>query len=277
MSEGGRVLPQRTKLGMVKIAPAVKRTIGSAYGMVLDHLGDFVALAAIPFAIGVTGSIIILFLSAVEFPEVAENVKVLIFVILVFCITFLTSVVPWIVFLVAWHRFVLLGRRDTHRPVEFHLGKRELKFFGYGLILVLFVLIAIIVIAYLLASQGLGELTISWKFGLSISSTDVLVVLLSVRFLFLFPAIAVGGDTGVMTAWKQSRGVAWRLFWALFLAALPFDWLYDLMDSLGAEETEISGAATQGNGLAWEFALIIIQALAVFLGSAVSVAVLALT
>ena len=34
----------------------------------------------------------------------------------------------WAVFAVAWHRFALLGKRDTSAWVQFHVGWREIRY-----------------------------------------------------------------------------------------------------------------------------------------------------
>ena len=173
-------------------------TISEAYVLVFKRLTDFVALAAVLILIGIAGFTIIILFSAPGF--------------IVIIIMFLTTGVPWIVFLVAWHRFVLIGRRDTHRPVEFHLGRREVKFFGYGVVLALYVVILFVIFLSILLTLGIEDITTSWGLWLRQGIAGILLVLLSVRFLFFFPAIAVGDDTGVKTAWKQSGSIAWRLF-----------------------------------------------------------------
>jgi hypothetical protein len=253
---------QRTKL-------PIRGTVTRAYGFVFDHLRDFAALAAIPFVVGIAGEVPVLFFSG-------ETEGSPVILALMFFIMILTAFIPWLVFIVAWHRFVLFGKRETHKLVEFHIGRRELRFFAYGLLLAIYLAASISAIFFLQVQLGVpGQLDITWKSGFSISSTDLLVVLLSVRFLFLFPAIAVGDDTGVVTAWKQSGGVAWRLFWVLILAALLFDILNHLLESFGAAESEITGVETQDYEMVRYLVLTIIQGLVLFLGSAVSVVALA--
>jgi hypothetical protein len=101
MSVDSRHTSQTTKL-------PIWSTVTSAYSFVFYHLRDFAALAAIPFVIGIAGEVSVLFIA--ELAEGAPVISALMFLLLI-----LTDFVPWLAFIVAWHRFVLIGKRESHK------------------------------------------------------------------------------------------------------------------------------------------------------------------
>ncbi len=164
------------------------------------------------------------------------------------------------VFAVAWLRFVLFGRRDSAAPFQFRLGRREGKFILYILILIVpFVVVQFVGLGVIMAlalttenpSALIGASIFILLFSLAIF---VAMIVVYVRCLFVFPAIAVDADMGLRAAWGKSRGVAWRLFGGVFFAFAPFAllmalimWSFQTLDAESAELTftYILGSAQQ--------------------------------
>ena len=246
---------QRTKL-------PVWGTLGAAYATVFGHPGDLLALAAVPLAICIAGGAFILFdpagviawLAEAHGPGAAEGLRLL--------IGFLTTFIPWLAFVVAWHRFLLLGKRDMRGPVEFYFGARRRSVHKNGLFqgglaagaAIVFVFVFLFVIDFPL---GYHEERLSFDlFSL------ILMVAVCSRLSFQNPAMAIGCNADIPTAWRQSRGVGWRLFWILLLAPLPLA----LLDAL------IGSPAVSPS-----FTAMVVEPLMLFLGTAAIIAALCLS
>lgn len=127
----------------------------------------------------------------------------------------------WTVFAVAWHRFALLGKRDTSAWVQFHVGWREIRYLLYSAAIAVPLLGARIPTIVLI--QNLQELSISTALSLALIALMAiglgLVVL--IRFSFIFPSVSVERTTGFRRAWKETSGSGWRIFCTTFLASIP--------------------------------------------------------
>jgi hypothetical protein len=127
----------------------------------------------------------------------------------------------WTVFAVAWHRFALLGQRDTSAWVQIHVGWREIRYLLYSAAIAVPLLGARIPTIVLI--QNLQELSISTALSLALIALMAiglgLVVL--IRFSFIFPSVSVERPTGFRRAWKETSGSGWRIFCTTFLASIP--------------------------------------------------------
>ena len=152
----------------------------------------------------------------------------------------------WCVFAVSWHRFILLGRRDSADMIQFETGRREIKFFLYTLLFiapmivvpgVIFVVVAIMYPTFSDILRAIVELGIVFINAVTIAVTVALFIYSAVwiRCLLIFPAIAVGADEGLPAAWKQLRGATWRFSLAMSIAYLPFFIFFPALAILSAD------------------------------------------
>lgn len=231
----------------------VLRTVVDAYGFVFRNIKPFFALAAIPIALTIGISFVRLVrlgrspAMILAVPEIdgwyyLEN----------FAFNFI-----WCVFAVSWHRYVLLGRRDTASPLQFHIGRRELRFFLYSLIFLV----------------PLTVLRSSFSFGFW--AAGIIISVVWVRCLLIFPAVAVDGYEGLAVAWTQLRGATWRLLFAGSIAYIPLLILgYIIFFLYGVPD----GSAPSHSQNSWELnvTLAIGHRISSFLFAAVAVTVLSL-
>jgi hypothetical protein len=280
-------MPVDSGLNGQKAKLPVAGTIRAAYAMVFGHLGDFVALAALPFAIGVAGQTLILFVPVALFYGLAEITGNGSYFALTVLIGFLTTFVPWAVFVVAWHRFVLLGKRDTGRPVECYLGTRAVKYyfgtregniFGNEFFMSIFLPGLFIILTLVVFSISSPSIT----FHSNITPTELVIyaVLIFISALGPFltlPAHAIGHETSVYGGWKQVRGIAWRFFWIMLLVAIPFLFLFVQLETPGpVEMAGYDGESRKYIILAY-LLITIARGLVLFIGTALFVATLCLS
>ena len=113
-------------------------------------------------------------------------------------------------FKVAWLRYTLLG--PQHQPVRlsYGFGNREMRFLAYTLGLIV-VMSAIGIGGGLLAGLiGAGTGSVQFSVVLSIAAS-VLLVWISARLYFVFPAVALDLPGGFGRSWTESRGQAFKL------------------------------------------------------------------
>lgn len=252
-------------------------TLGAAYAAVFCRPGDLFALAIIPLAIGIVGGAFILFdptgaiagLAEKYGPGAAEGLTVF--------IGFLTTCLPWAVFVVAWTRFVLLERRDSRWPAVFYFGSCARSSFKNELFVVflfvgMFFVCAVIFLLVLDFPPDFREERP--PFNLLILAINMVVVS---RVSFQVPALAIGCKSDVPTAWRQSRGVGWRQFCILLLAPLPFILLEFPVGSPEPATASGPGAPVQELAALKDFLAVIVERLMLFLGTAVIVAAICIS
>ena len=266
----------------------VWRTVGKAYALVFGNLGTFFPLAVIPIAVSflplvaeIAGLVTrppVPFVPPIPDPtgppvQFSVRMDTDSWILVVYLIV----AISWVVFLVSWHRFVLLGHRDTRSPVQFRLGRREVRFILYGLLFVItgmiLWLIFGMVLFFTLGPTGFPPSFFEMFINLILLFllNFALVFLVLAPFLLLFPAVAVDSDTGLRTAWKQGRGLRWRLFWVVSVASIPFFILMQFMWfmwSLGGLPVEFLEAASVLTRVAQNFVY--------FLASAVGATILSM-
>jgi hypothetical protein len=129
-----------------------------------------------------------------------------------------------VAFAVAWHRASLVA--DSGKRGQFaHFGRRELRYLGMllGLLAALLLILILGGILYLLASGGPAEAAakgpaLRWLMG----GLLLAGLFFGVRFILVFPAIAVGdGAMTLKRSWQMTRGNGWRLFLAFLATCLP--------------------------------------------------------
>ncbi|MDH3241884.1 MAG: hypothetical protein OEO83_14600, partial [Alphaproteobacteria bacterium] len=131
----------------------------------------------------------------------------------------------YMMFLVALSRAVLVGPGAVKRPFHFALGRREALAFAFALVLIgalsLIVVLSISIMSLFPTAAAFFKQTLSVAGNLPASALFSLAcVLLSVRFVFIFPAVACDAETGWRTSWDQTRGNAATLAGIVLLSLM---------------------------------------------------------
>ena len=136
-----------------------------------------------------------------------------------------------IVFAVRWHRFFLLGERESVFS-EF-LAVRNWRFLGYTLLLTFAPFVPVWVL--LLISGFVSILP-------SIAVSILLFVMF--RFSLVLPGTAVDRSLGLGEAWHKMLGHTWRFIGAFFLVAIPAMFLIWIVSAIFGQS--LSGGITSG-------------------------------
>ena len=150
------------------------------------------------------------------------------------------EVVMSVVFIVAWHRLVLLGSRDSDQFVQFRFGRREVIYLLYGALFLLPIFFVMVVADPWV--QEAENSNVEWILFIALAPLVALIGLfgLAVRCTLIFPAIAVDRNRGLATAWRELKGSTWRLTGAFGLTLGPFfiaEWMFEsLIRDISASE-----------------------------------------
>lgn len=183
----------------------VYRTVGEAFRLTFRNFRTMLGLALAPMVLAVL-------LPAVMRLDLQTMASAELLIIHAIARLFLLSV-----FAVAWHRYLLLGTRDTSVPVQFWPGMRDLKYFAR---IMLFLLPQEIVL-------------------LAIEAQNLMLVLLLLITLFIaapfalaFPATAVDDYRGFGAARRALRGATLQLVGAILLSLVAITVLLFLLGGI---------------------------------------------
>jgi len=242
----------------------VWRTIARAWAIVFRRLDIFVALAAIPMAL--TWLVQMVGADLVASWNLPDRLRIV--------IEEPFRWIFWTVFSVAWHRYALLGQRDSKRIFQFQLGAREARFMAYAAVLAIPLLLARVPLLYY--GDRVPDLPTPY---LALVLLLVLIgITVGIRFSFVFPSVSVERRTGLKQSWGETRGSGWRIFFASFLASIPLG----VADRLARELVMMmepivarTGQSAWENPLGqWMIGLSIAQLILTFFFTAVLVSVL---
>jgi len=139
----------------------------------------------------------------------------------------LVLLIAYVLFAVAWHRYALLGPRETPTAVPSVQG-RHVRFllttYGVSLLLGLMAFAALFALGALRVSSQIVPILLGFA-----------LALVFVRWQLVFPAIAVDAPLGLSGSWNASRGQTLRLFWLFLIVVLPPVAIRWFIDSLFAE------------------------------------------
>lgn len=129
------------------------------------------------------------------------------------------------VFLVAMNRAVLVGPDAVQRPFHFSLGRREWLSFAYAVALIgLMSLILLLGLSVLSLSTGTNLFSEGFRgLGGAIPASamfNLVCVLICVRFVFIFPAIACDAEFGWRRSWADTRGLGAVLAGVVFVSLM---------------------------------------------------------
>ena len=227
------------------------RSVCFAYASLLGNLRHLPAALAAPLLISVALGLFFFnqSLDAMHDPESGNQ--------LLSFIAGLAAYVPFIIFCVAWYRLLLLGPEKATPAFLPAWRVRHWKVLGYTIALMLMfiaataVLVAVVLIVMAtLVGVDSGAAGPGGSAGgpmvLGIFAGMLVVIGVALRFSFIFPALSVDEDYGLVHAWRHSKGQGIRLFAACILTTLPLLPLglllnYILVVSTGASESIESG------------------------------------
>jgi hypothetical protein len=209
-------------------------SVRAAYSVVIENARLAVDLAWLPFAIVVAAELVALVIGGGGFIGRALSG-------LVYGLGFLLF---GTIFIVRWHRFILLGERGGAGlfPPGWSL------FFLAGLKVALIVLVGIIILA-LLAAVPPHFLT-----GLVAVVGGIVLAFGATRVSLIFPAAAIERPIGLREAWDLLAGNYWRLFACLLLCYLPFGIVHYILGEIGLGLPWVMWFVLQVVGLAVSFA-----------------------
>ncbi len=129
----------------------------------------------------------------------------------------LVSAAAYMMLVVAWLRFGLLGDKLAGRIGLLRLGWREMKtLFAY----ILWALLWVVMIgATVLIGVGFAEIS-PWLSAVAVVPMAIVMILWTTRLLLVFPAVALDQGMRWGMAWRLTKGNGWRLFTAFGLSTL---------------------------------------------------------
>jgi len=170
----------------------VYETVGEAFRLTFRNFRTMLGLALAPMVLAVL-------LPAVMRLDLESMASEELLVIHALARLFLLSV-----FAVAWHRYLLLGTRDTTVPIQFWPGMRDLKYFGR---LILFLLPQEIILMAMQAHDLLLVLVLL-----------LITLFVAAPFALAFPATAVDNYQGLLASRRALRGATLQLVGAILLS-----------------------------------------------------------
>ena len=170
----------------------VYETVGEAFRLTFRNFRTMLGLALAPMVLAVL-------LPAVMRLDLESMASEELLVIHALARLFLLSV-----FAVAWHRYLLLGTRDTAVPIQFWPGMRDVKYFGR---LILFLLPQEIILVAMQAHDLMLVLVLL-----------LITLFVAAPFALAFPATAVDDYQGLLAARRKLRGATLQLVGAILLS-----------------------------------------------------------
>ncbi len=167
-------------------------TVGEAFRLTFRNFRTMLGLALAPMALAVL-------LPAVMRLDVQDLTSPELLMIHAIARLFLLSV-----FAVAWHRYLLLGRRDTGIAIQFWPGMRDLKYFGR---LILFLVPQEIILIAMQAQNMFVVLLLL-----------LITLFVATPFALAFPATAIDHYQGLIAARRALRGATLQLGGAILLS-----------------------------------------------------------
>lgn len=194
-------------------------TVAETYGFVFSNLGLLFRVAWFPAVLyGV--------LQYLAIESMVENFEALSSGDLSasFNISFLgLTIVSYLVLvplMTAWHRAALQPEALPAGPLVFRFGKAEVIFTLYAILIYVLVLIIGMLLAGILsigaAATGSTAVVIS-----AVVIAFVAMLLLTMRYAMIFPAVAIGASANLSDSWRATKGSAFRMLAITILVAIP--------------------------------------------------------
>ena len=216
--------------GPIDILLAVR----TAYSTVFENVRLACDLAWLPFALLVGAEIVALLLGGLG----------MFGMMLAALVRGLGFVVFGTIFIVRWHRFVLIG--ETASDGLFPPG--------WGLFFIAAIKITLGVIVGMVILMLIGMVPPHILTALIAAIGGIALAVASSRLSLVFPAAAIERPIELRAAWDLAAGNFWRLFACLVLCYLPFAVLHYLLRESGGASGAIVWLVFQIIGLAVSFA-----------------------
>ena len=216
--------------GKIDIGASVR----TAYSTVLENVRLAVDLAWLPFALLVIAEIVALVLGGggrfgMMLAVMARGLGFAVF---------------GTIFIVRWHRFVLIGETasgDLFPP-------------GWGLFFIAAIKITLGVIVGMVIIALIGMVLPGFLAMLIAAIGGIALAVASSRLSLVFPAAAIERPIGLRQAWELLAGNYWRLFACLLLCYLPFGIVHYILGEIGIGLPWVVWFVLQVIGLAMSFA-----------------------
>ena len=118
------------------------------------------------------------------------------------------------IFIVAWHRLILLEEHGSSRWFHLALGKREL--------LILFIMILIAATQRFLSFTALDLLPAYFAIGFTLLlGASFLALLIAARLCTLYPRVALDKVISIKLCWRETRKNTFRILFGLVLCSVP--------------------------------------------------------
>jgi hypothetical protein len=208
--------------------------VGRAYRVVFDNLQLAVEMALLPYLIVLAAELVVLLIPGMGF--FSRILAALLQAIGFFVFS--------TVFIVRWHRFVLLDESVSGGLIPPGWSTFLITGIKLGAIL-LAAWIVLMLIAFLPPSFLMVPLSVIGGFAMA---------LLSLRVSMIFPAAAIERPIGMQTAWNWVAGNYWRLFACTFACYLPFVVMQMLIGGLASVFPSLTWIIFEALRLAVSFA-----------------------
>jgi hypothetical protein len=117
------------------------------------------------------------------------------------------------------HRFVLLGETTNRYPLD-PFDARYVRFVGFAVLFKLALVLPNLLTS--LQARVAPDSATTAVFGLVTAVVVVVVLIMTLRRLILFPAIAIDAPGATWdNARRDTKGISWRVFFIFFCTALP--------------------------------------------------------
>ena len=222
----------------------VRQGVAESFRRTFANLPHFPAAAVLPTVLTVILNVfsIRLVVETVSAPESSNPFAFLVLLLLNYC--------PYILFSVAWFRLVLLGEERARPSFLSGWTLRHWRFLRY-----VFAIIGIAMLASMIATM-LASLLVGLLFGAAMPASEggitgglfltaflvtSAVMVMMLRFSFVFPAAAVDETYGLAMSWRHTKGQALRIFAAALLIALPFAVVASVIGGLFSPPLQVTG------------------------------------
>ncbi|WP_282604443.1 hypothetical protein [Pelagibius sp. Alg239-R121] len=193
----------------------------------------------------------------------------------IFKVAMLSSVVQFAaltLLYVAWHRLVLFGPIDGRPRFVYPIARRHMMYFAYMVLVTIIIAISLGVLSFIITLVVTFLVVVSGGAGavgvlLVVPILFLIGMALLAKLSFVFPAVAVDENYGLMNAWKQSKGQVTRLVTGFILCFLPA-----LIISVGLNwelfSAAFSGGAVQSR-MTWSWIDVVTTVIGILNGLAV--------
>lgn len=183
-------------------------------------------------------------------------------------VTFVLWAVAGTVFLVGWHRHILLGEAVASRA-SLRFGRRKLRFLVTGILFYLVLVAPMVAIGLFVGILGPAVAGTGLDRVLALGPVVALAIMIVVapRLSLASPMVALDAPgRPLATAWQLVRGQTWRLFDGALLVIVPFGLVEHTLDKGIEALARAPHMAALGHGLTLASVVVLFANIAVAAG-----------